>query len=86
MPHRSDAEPPSWRAAGSWDEAARQLPGSYGEPSSAETGGGRNGSCIAKWTAWLDKGTHLPVKLHSETTQCQQVRQFDAVAGKVTRT
>ena len=45
----------------------------------------RNGSCHSNWTAWLDKDTRLPVKVHSEATQCLQVRQFDAVAGKLKR-
>ena len=46
----------------------------------------RNESCLATWTAWLDRATHLPVKVHSEAVRCLQVRQFDAVAGTLKRT
>ena len=45
----------------------------------------RNGPCIASWTAWLDKDTHLPVKMHTEAMRCLQDRQFDVVAGRVRR-
>jgi hypothetical protein len=42
----------------------------------------RNSNCVAVWQAWVDRETLLPVRLHTETSNCFAPSESDLVAGR----